>query len=102
MLGIFLFSSLPANRLPTFPGLLEVALKKGGHLLAYALLAWSFQRGLGAQTAGERWFAWLLAVAYAFSDELHQSFVPGRGAALLDVAIDALGAAIGLLPWFRR
>ena len=41
--------------------------------------------------------AWLLATACAASDELHQYFVPGRQAAVLDVVIDASGAATGLL-----
>ena len=39
--------------------------------------------------------AWLLATLYAATDELHQMFVDGRGPALLDVAIDSLGALCG-------
>ena len=41
--------------------------------------------------------SWILAVLYACTDEWHQSFVPGRGAAISDVGIDALGAALAAI-----
>lgn len=36
--------------------------------------------------------AFVFAVFYAATDEWHQSFVPGRSAALSDILIDACGA----------
>ncbi|HZT73575.1 MAG TPA: VanZ family protein [Terriglobales bacterium] len=43
----------------------------------------------------------LFVFLYASSDELHQSFVPGRGVEFSDVLLDTLGAAIGLaILWF--
>jgi hypothetical protein len=49
---------------------------------------------LGLMIGGQRWLvAWACATGYAATDELHQAFVPGRGPAVLDVLIDALGAA---------
>jgi len=45
----------------------------------------------------KRWIAWLMAVLYAVTDEFHQSFVPGRHPAILDVIIfDNLGALLSL------
>ncbi|MBK9782380.1 MAG: VanZ family protein [Anaerolineales bacterium] len=42
--------------------------------------------------------AWLLAVLYSATDEFHQSFVPGRHAAVTDVLVfDSFGAMIALL-----
>jgi VanZ family protein len=35
-------------------------------------------------------------VVYALSDEFHQSFVPSRGASILDSMIDSLGGLIAL------
>ncbi|GIW13537.1 MAG: hypothetical protein KatS3mg062_0976 [Tepidiforma sp.] len=40
--------------------------------------------------------AWLLAVLYGISDEVHQSFVPNRHATVFDVLADAFGAALGV------
>ena len=42
-----------------------------------------------------------LGVLYAASDELHQSFVRGRHASPVDVAIDAVGLGLGLFAWRR-
>ncbi len=79
-------------------GLLDWAVKKGGHMVGYGLLAWSYWFAFDFR-ADRCWLAWSLALAYAFTDEFHQSFVPGRHPSIWDVVIfDNLGAMIGL--WF--
>ncbi|MFJ8064743.1 VanZ family protein [Psychrobacillus sp. NPDC096426] len=40
--------------------------------------------------------ALFICVMYAISDEVHQLFVPGRGAQLRDVVIDSAGAFVGI------
>jgi VanZ family protein len=40
--------------------------------------------------------AWAFATAYGFTDEWHQSFVPGRTADPRDLLADGVGAALGL------
>jgi VanZ family protein len=54
---------------------------------------------------GSRWGLFLVVmgvtVAYAASDEYHQSFVPGRHPGLSDVLIDGLGAATALILMVR-
>lgn len=96
MVAIFLFSSIPSEEMPRF-GAFDFSVKKGGHMLGYALLALACWHGLGHLPG-----AWLLAVGYALSDELHQAFVPGRSASLWDVGIDGLGALIGLgVLWLK-
>jgi len=45
-------------------------------------------------------FSILICVIYAISDELHQIFVPGRGAQLSDVMIDSSGAILGVFITF--
>lgn len=42
-------------------------------------------------------FALLFCILYAILDELHQLFVPGRGAQVKDVIIDTSGAIVGIL-----
>lgn len=93
---IFAFSSIPGDEMPTFD-LYDWLVKKGGHMLGYALLAWLLFRGWGGTGRRAYLLAFLGAVLYALSDEFHQSFVPGRNATLVDVAIDSLGALLVLL-----
>jgi VanZ family protein len=98
MVVIFLFSTRPSSELPDF-GLWDYFVKKGGHMLGYALLALTYWHGLHWEP-GKMWFAWGLAICYAITDELHQSFVPGRHPSLFDIFFfDNLGAILGLILW---
>lgn len=49
-------------------------------------------------------YTWLACVAYAATDEFHQTFIPGRVGQAMDVGIDALGAllALGITRWKER
>ena len=96
MMGIiFWFSSQPSDELPYFDWADRIV-KKGGHAVGYAILAWSYWRGFSYRRS-TRWLAWLLAMLYAVTDEIHQSFVPGRSPSIWDVVIfDNLGVLISL------
>jgi len=37
------------------------------------------------------------SVLYACTDEIHQLFVPGRGAQMSDVLLDSAGAGLGIV-----
>jgi hypothetical protein len=94
---IYYLSAQPRLPLPpSTPGFVSYA----GHVVEYAVLAALICRALGpgARMAG---LALAAAVLYGASDELHQSFVPGRSCSLLDVAADAVGAAMVALLWAR-
>ena len=92
---IFWFSSQPSSDLPNFDWA-DTAIKKGGHILGYALLAWSYWYALHLQP-NKRKLAWLLAILYAVTDEYHQSFVTGRYPSVWDVLVfDNLGALLAL------
>ncbi|MGD8554795.1 MAG: VanZ family protein [Anaerolineales bacterium] len=94
---IFYLSSQPASALPHF-GPLDLPLKKAGHMIAYGLLGLAYDFGLAIAPSlrRRRVLALLLATLFAMSDELHQSFVPGRNAWWGDVMIDGLGAALAI------
>lgn len=95
---IFFLSSRPAEELPSF-GLCDLLVKKSGHLAGYAILGWLFFRAwksLKMDLKQAQMLALLSAVLYAITDEIHQSFVPGRHASATDVLIDGIGTAIGL------
>jgi VanZ family protein len=105
MATIFAFSSVPSYEMPNFAWA-DTLVKKGGHMLGYGLLALTYLWGLRAGsprgskvTLVEARNAWLLTLLYACTDEFHQLFVAGRHASLVDVGIDALGAAIALAIW---
>lgn len=106
-LGPFLRWLLPSASSETI-GDLVVLVRKCAHAYEYALLAWLAWRALREPFRGDirPWTArhaagaWLIAVAYAISDEWHQSFVPSRGSSPVDVLIDAGGATLGIvLVW---
>lgn len=99
---IFLLSSRTPGQLPNF-GPFDLFVKKGAHAAGYAVLAMLLWRALKSSRR-PFWWALLGAAVYAFSDEWHQTFVPGRRGSLVDVLIDSLGALAGLLllRWFQR
>ncbi len=96
MLAIFAFSSRTSSELPEF-GILDTLVKKSGHFIGYAILAGTAWYGFELNN-NKLHFAWLIAVMYAFTDEYHQSFIPGRHPSIFDVLFfDAGGAILGLL-----
>lgn len=76
---------------------------KAAHFGEYAILAALLARalyllsGLGALRSALG--AVLLATAFGITDEIHQYFVPGRDADLLDLVADALGSLAGSIAW---
>jgi hypothetical protein len=102
MLAIFGFSSIPGVVMPNF-GPSDFFIKKGGHMLGYAILALAYWFGLRFDRRFW-WLALLLALIYADSDEFHQSFVQGRHPSWVDVfGFDGGGALIALsLAYFWR
>jgi len=84
--------------------LVHAAIRKTAHLTEYAILAILLVRALEG-AVGRRlsaWrsralpFAWLLAAAFAATDEFHQTFVASRGPSARDVLLDVIGAMAGL------
>lgn len=79
---------------------LNYGLRKAAHLTEYAVLTtlvWAVGC-LGLQQP-RRWvlpIAWIGAALFAISDEMHQWFVPGRGASAMDVGIDVCGASLAI------
>jgi VanZ family protein len=91
---IFTFSSIPS--LGTGLGVWDTLLRKAGHMTEFAILGALLLRALGRELP-----AFVAGVAYAVTDEVHQHFVEGRHASALDVVLDGVGVAVGILI-FRR
>lgn len=79
--------------------IVNVIFRKYAHLTAFGILA---VLTLWAMFPGRRTYlpAWAFATLYAFSDEWHQAFVPGRSASFRDVMLDSVGALIFLATYY--
>ena len=86
---IFGLSSIPA--LGTGLGVWDLVLRKCAHATEYAVLGFLLLRAIGRELP-----ALLAGIAYAITDEVHQTFVHARHGAVYDVAIDALGVLAGV------
>ena len=91
---IFALSSIPS--LSSGLGAWDTLLRKCAHVAEYAVLGALLYRALGREA-----LALAAGIAFAATDELHQHFVRGRHASPVDVAIDAVGIALGMLVWLR-
>ena len=94
---IFAFSATPNLRVAQAADL-DFVIRKAGHMFVFGVLAVLIWRAL-AHSAVRRamLWSWALTVAYAASDEFHQSFTAGRHASPVDVGIDSVGALLSLL-----
>lgn len=103
------FPALLAHLSPEQLSTLNFVVRKGAHLMEYAILTLlSFSVGtIGLQRPWKSvlpW-AWVGSALFAVTDEAHQSFVPNRGASPMDVLIDMTGAllAVGMIMlWQAR
>jgi len=100
----FMFYLSAQSSLPNLYNRFEDLLSLAGHFIEYAVLAlllrWAirgfFPAGIGSGASHAARWAFVLAVAYGITDELHQHFVPGRYMDPLDLLMDAIGAAAAL------
>ena len=80
----------------------EIDLRKYAHMAEYALLAVPsvlfFRELLLEKHVPVRapFCSLVFCFVYACSDEYHQTFVPGRAGAMIDVAVDLVGVSLGL------
>ena len=80
----------------------EIDLRKYAHMAEYALLAVPsvlfFRELLMDKRVPIRasFCSLVFCCVYACSDEYHQTFVPGRAGAMIDVAVDLVGVSFGL------
>jgi VanZ family protein len=85
-------------------GTLDTILRKLAHMAEYGLLVLLWWRPLRHVTSERAAVGLALAIAlvYAGTDELHQSFVEGRHGTPVDVLIDAVGMAAVAALLLRR
>jgi VanZ family protein len=95
-LTIFILTSLPSDQLPS----VEIG-DKVNHFLAFFVLGFFLNLTLKYQTKFPSLkrnillITIIIAAGYGLLDELHQLFVPGRSAEVLDWVADFVGAISG-------
>jgi VanZ family protein len=81
--------------------LINLWVRKTGHVLAYALMYWLYFRAFRKQAHYRPWHAslWSLGFCLLFSsmDEGRQLLYPTRGASIRDVMLDMSGAGLAAL-----
>jgi VanZ family protein len=97
---IFFLSARPEVGHDQFYWWIFVA-RKLAHVTEYFVLTILLYYAFGYRRLSTAIF---ISILYAFSDETHQLFVPGRVGSLVDVAIDSFGVFLSLIvikytPW---
>ncbi|HLE48806.1 MAG TPA: VanZ family protein [Patescibacteria group bacterium] len=100
---IFLFSASPTGRASEIHWK-DFIIKKTAHLIEYSTFTVLLFRALIKSSVNKKKAAIIsviIAMIYAFSDEFHQSFTPGREPKLRDVLIDISGSILTALFIYR-
>lgn len=91
---IFALSATPD--LSSGLGTWDLVLRKVAHVTVFAVLWLTLARAAEWRRPIP---VTVVALLYAGSDELHQTFVDGRHGTPVDVAIDAIGIGVAALAW---
>ena len=95
---IFYLSNIPYLRIEQL-GFLDFVLRKIVHITEYAVLCILYIRAFKNTTKLADTKVYLLSVIfsiiYAITDEIHQSFVPGRSCNFFDLLFDTTGVLLG-------
>jgi VanZ family protein len=75
-------------------GTWDTILRKCAHMAEFGLLWILWWRALGY---GSRAIPAVIAIGYAITDEVHQTFVDGRVGSVVDVLIDSAGVLLAML-----
>jgi len=102
MAAIFFFSAQPD--LNSGLGVVDAIGRKVIHFAEFALLAFLWWRALRTRLSGRRAVvaAFVVTVAYAATDEYHQTFVEGRHGSPVDWTIDCAGAVLACVRLAKR
>lgn len=98
---IFYLSSIPASGFPSGLGITT----KIYHIVIFSLLTFFLLIALIQGKNKYKYFVittCLVVITYAITDEVHQSFVPGRNPAITDVLIDSIGILFVGIVYFLR
>ncbi|MCM1006716.1 MAG: VanZ family protein [Ruminococcus flavefaciens] len=93
------YEKMPSEKKTSIREKVSHIVRKTAHFSIYAALGFCISMAAGKRklfTKGSA-FTVMLCFIYAFSDELHQNFIPGRSCEFKDMMIDTAGATAGML-----
>ncbi len=100
---IFVFSSRPS--IPTSQIFWQdFILKKTAHVIIFGIFCSLVYRAINKSLLKQKYAGYLsviLTFFYGVTDEIHQSFTPGRDATLRDVLIDTFGGILAMYVIMR-
>jgi VanZ family protein len=99
LMGLIFYLSAQPSVGPELPAFTRVVAHFTEYAVLAALWAWALVPRFGTRGL---WIAAAICVAYAVTDEIHQSYVDGRDSDPLDVLTDCAGAATALLAITAR
>ena len=100
---IFSFSSLPTVKASQFFWK-DFLIKKSAHVLEYAIFTVLLYRALRAYGMTKKDAAVssiFVALLYGISDEIHQTFTPGREPRVRDVIFDTIGSLLAVFSLWK-
>ena len=100
---IFLFSALSQVK-TTQIYWQDFILKKSAHMVEYGILAILLYRSfINTNNSKVRSlvYSFIMTIIYAATDEIHQTYTPGREPRVRDVLFDTLGASLALY-WIKE
>jgi VanZ family protein len=71
-------------------------IRKNAHFFSYFVLGVLVMNALYQKGYRKFVLSLIICILYSISDEIHQTFVPGRGGNIIDVIIDSSGSLIGI------
>jgi len=93
-------SSIPDKTLWGSGSLSEQIISNLAHIPAYALLTFLWLKSFAGTESKNNMLVLSLILSglilFAISDEIHQSFVPGRTASFIDIGLDLIGIFLGV------
>ena len=94
-MGIIFLSSSATGETIQASGLGKEPIQVGGHLIQFFVLCLAYYKATGNILGSV-----LLAIAYGFVDEYHQTFISERSPSFFDIKVDTIGALLaGVFLW---
>jgi len=99
--GFIYFLSAQPDLKTALPTWYDFILRKIAHIFVFAVLTYLLAKIFTTHNKLTIFFVILLAIFYAFSDEIHQLNVVGRYGSAKDILIDSIGVFLGIfyLRW---